>query len=101
MEVIYEYDNMTRSMAGGPYGGTCSVCGASRRPADHHIFRLQYIEMEGYFDVCETCIRSCADVIGLITDEKIQKLQAENTKLRAELGSRDQRDIELVKLVNR
>lgn len=80
MELIPEYTMETRNTGAGY---VCSLCGAARR-AEDKIIRLEYIDMEGWFDICSTCVVEMGDLVGLYSGDKVAKMSAELLRLRAQ-----------------
>lgn len=75
MELLAEFTAETRAHV-------CSVCGAARRPEDS-IIRLEYIDMEGWFDICSTCVTEMGNLIGLYSEDKVKKMSQELARVKA------------------
>lgn len=82
-------------------GATCSICGSLQRPLDtcdpngprERVISTDItIEWEGSFDVCETCVKELAKLIGYVPAERVQL--AENDTLHWQ-GIAEQLDVEL------
>lgn len=79
------------------YGGTakCAVCGSTKRSTETAIFRPpNHDEFDGFFDICEGCIREAAQELGLAetagAQRVIRKLEKEVSDLSVDLsGARD------------
>lgn len=59
----------------------CSTCGMPHRPGDP-VLRGNYIEMEGFYDICVDCARHAGELVGLISPEQIDAAVAENVELK-------------------
>ena len=71
-------------------GATCSVSGRTRHPDYDFIFRLAYIDEEGFFDVDPEIIRDMAEnVLGMASKKSTDKLKSTIKDLRTKVRAAD------------
>jgi len=67
-----DFDALRGRFRGNP---VCSVCNLPKRSNDEIVFRGPLIHMEGFFDVCQTCIVDAAQKVGMILADKAEALE--------------------------
>jgi len=56
-------------------GGLCYVCNCRKQPGDLGIFRGVAIDSEGILDICQRCIVTAAQDLGMIGIAKAEELE--------------------------
>lgn len=67
--------------------GACYLCATSRRQDEDFVVDLHTeVEGEGYMAICIACATEIGEIVGLVTQKRLDKAEGEAARLRDELA---------------